>query len=196
MTLRVVGAGVGRTGTASLKQALEELLDGRCHHMFEVIDNPEQIPRWAGAAAGDMPDWKELLKDYVALVDWPGASFWPELSAAFPEAVVVLSVRDPEKWYASVIETILRSDSSYPELEAMWRAVTRSRFCDEFEDKTKMMAAMESHNQAIKDAIPPRRLLVWEVTEGWEPLCRALGVPVPNRPFPRTNTKTEFLDRR
>ncbi len=195
MTLRVIGAGVGRTGTASLKQALEELLGGRCHHMFEVIENPEQIPVWAGAAAGDMPDWSELLKDYVALVDWPGASFWPELIAAFPDAVVVLSIRDPEKWYASAIETIFRAESSHPQLQAMWRAVTRSRFCDEFEDKTKMMTAMESHNQAVKAAVPAERLLVWEVTDGWEPLCQVLGVPVPDRPFPRTNTKAEFLDR-
>ena len=96
---------------------------------------------------------------------WSGASFWPELIAAFPDAVVVLSVRDPEKWYASAIETIFRSESGHPELQAMWRAVTRSRFCDEIEHKPKMMAAMESHNQAVKAAIPAERLLVWEVTD-------------------------------
>ena len=160
--------------------------------MFEVIDNPEQIPFWSSAAAGNMPDWKELLKDYVALVDWPGAAFWPELSAAFPDAMVILSIRDAEKWYASAIETIFRDDSSLPEVQAMWRTVTKSRFCDEFQDKTKMMAALETHNQAVKDAIPAERLLIWEVTDGWGPLCQALGVPVPDRPFPRTNTKAEF----
>ena len=193
MSLKVVGAGVGRTGTASLKQALEELLGGCCHHMFEVIENPEQIPSWA--AAGEMPDWNELLKDYVALVDWPGASFWPELSEAFPDAIVLLSVRDAEKWYASAIDTIFRAESDHADLQLMWRAITKSRFCDVFEDKAKMMAAMQAHNDAVKAAIVPGRLLVWQVTDGWEPLCQALDVPVPDRPFPRTNTKSEFLGR-
>ena len=158
MPLKALGAGCGRTGTASLKQALEELLEGPCHHMFEVIEHPETIPLWQRAAAGEMPNWHALLKDYVALVDWPGASFWPELSAAFPEALVVLSVptsRIKRRW---------------------WRP-------------------WKTHNEAVKAAIAPERLLVWQVTDGGEPLCHALNVAVPDKPFPRTNTKSAFLIR-
>ena len=142
MSLQVVGAGLGRTGTASLKIALEDLLVGRCHHMFEVHQNPEEVPVWTAAANGDMPDWQRFLSDYVALVDWPGASFWPELVEAFPEALVLLSVRDLDEWYDSA-----------------------------------------------------DRLLVWSPGDGWEPICGALGLPVPDRPFPRTNTREEFIER-
>ena len=194
MTLRVVGAGVGRTGTASLKQALEQLLGGKCHHMFEVEKNREQIPVWTAAANGHMPDWNEFLKDYVALVDWPGASFWPELSAAFPDALVLLSVREPESWHKSASETIFKDDldddSSFDE---MWGTITRTRFCDDLKDKDKVIGAMLAHNAAVETAIPPERLLRWQAGDGWEPICAALDLPVPDEPFPHTNTKAQFL---
>jgi len=99
MSLKVVGAGVGRTGTNSLKVALEQLLGGPCHHMFEIVTHPAQMPEWTNAIEGGSVDWSTMPLGYVALVDWPGASFWPELSAANPEALVLLSLRDPESWY-------------------------------------------------------------------------------------------------
>ncbi len=194
MALRVVGAGLGRTGTTSLKLALEQLLGGKCHHMFEVDENREQIPVWTAAANGTMPDWKRFLSGYVALVDWPGASFWPELTEAFPDALVLLSVREPESWYKSASETIFKDDpeegSSFDE---MWRTIIRTRFCDDLANKDKVIAAMHAHNAAVEAAIPEERLLRWQAGDGWEPICTALGVPVPDTPFPHTNTKKQFL---
>src|SRR6478752_10786636 len=124
MTLRVVGAGVGRTGTASLKVALEQLLGGRCHHMLEIIGDPSQVPGWTDAVDGREVDWQQLLDGYVALVDWPGASFWRELAAANPDALVLLSVRDPEAWYRSASNTIfLAFDNLPPELQPWMNSV-------------------------------------------------------------------------
>jgi len=195
MALRVVGAGLGRTGTASLKKALEHLLGGSCHHMFEVSDHREQVPVWADAAEGRMPDWHDFLKDYVALVDWPGASFWPELSAAYPDALVLLSVREGENWYNSAIETIFKDDpEESDDFDRMWRAIVRNRFCDDFHNKDRMIAAMEAHNDAVRTVIPSERLLEYRAGDGWEPLCHALNLPVPDIPYPHTNTKKEFLE--
>ena len=194
MTLQVVGAGLGRTGTASLKLAFEQLLGGKCHHMFEVGENRDQIPVWTAAANGTMPNWDQFLKDYVALVDWPGASFWPELTEAYPDALVLLSVREPESWYKSASETIFTDaaddGSSFDE---MWRTICRNRFCDDLANKDKVIAAMEAHNAAVEAAIPQERLLRWQAGDGWEPICAALGVPVPKEPFPHTNTTKQFL---
>jgi len=194
MTLRVVGAGLGRTGTKSLKTALEHLLGGTCHHMAEVIANPAEIPQWHAAARGEAIDWHALMDPYVAQVDWPGASFWPELSAAFPDALVLLSVREGESWYGSASETIfLDQDDDPPGFMPMWHAIRESRFPVETTDKAATIAAMEAHNAAVIADIPPERLLIWPTGAGWEPICTALGLPVPDIPFPHTNTKKEFL---
>ncbi|MEM7121774.1 MAG: sulfotransferase family protein [Pseudomonadota bacterium] len=195
MTLRVVGAGVGRTGTASLKQALERLLGGTCHHMFEVSANQDEIPVWKAAAHGTMPDWHAFLSRYVAIVDWPGAAFWRELTTAYPDALVLLSVREPESWYKSASETIFADDAGgdSPALLDMWHALARNRFCDDPHDKDKLIAAMLAHNAAVEAAIPPERLLQWQAGDGWEPICTALDLPVPDEPFPHTNTKAQFL---
>lgn len=193
MTLRVVGPGVGRTGTNSLKLALERLLGGKCHHMWEVGTDPErQIPLWTAAIEGRQVDWTGLMDGFVAQVDWPGASFWPELTAAFPEALVVLSVRPAEEWYRSASNTIFQAIR----LEGEWRATLRrlltDRFCGALEDKDAMIEAYERHNEEVRRAIPSDRLLEWSPTDGWEPLCSHLGVPVPDEPFPVTNTTPEF----
>ncbi len=201
MSLQVVGAGLGRTGTASLKMALEELLGGKCHHMFEVLERPEEISVWTAAAGGDMPDWQRFLSDYVALVDWPGASFWPELVEAFPDALVLLSVRDLDEWYDSATATIfpessdpLRTDEQKARRH-MWLEILRHCFVEDLEDRDLVIAAARAHNAAVIASVPADRLLVWSPGDGWAPICGALGLPVPDRPFPRTNTREEFIER-
>lgn len=196
MSLKVVGAGVGRTGTNSLKLALEQLLDERCHHMFEIIVDPTQIPVWTDAIEGRPVDWSTMPEGYAALVDWPGASFWPELAAANPEALVLLSVREPEDWYRSASNTIfLAFDNAPPELRPWFEAVMsllRERFSDQFDNPTVMMDAFERHNEAVRQGIPSERLLEWSPSDGWEPICERLGFDVPADPFPKTNDTNQW----
>jgi hypothetical protein len=195
MPLKVVGAGVGRTGTASLKLALEQLLGGRCHHMLEIINDPAQVPGWTDAIDGRDVDWQGLLSGYVALVDWPGASFWREISAANPDALVLLSTRDPDAWYRSASNTIFHVfDGPPPGLEQWFAAVHRmfgARFSDDLGNPTAMMDAFEHHNAQVRAGVPAGRLLDWTPSDGWEPICERLGVAVPNEVFPATNSTNE-----
>ncbi len=115
MTLRVVGAGVGRTGTKSLSIAVAKLFDSPCYHMTEVFAHPEHIAPWHAAARGAMPDWNELFSGYAAAVDWPASAFWCELSVAFPDALVVLSLRDADTWWESADQTILPAVRAQPQ---------------------------------------------------------------------------------
>ena len=198
MEMQVVGAGVGRTGTHSLKVALEQLLGAPCHHMIEVFGQPDQVAGWTDAIEGRPVDWSALLERFGAIVDWPGGSFWPELSAAFPDALVLLSVRDPEAWYRSASNTIfLAFDHMPPEL-APWlsevKKLMHDRFCDDLDDPTAMMDAFERHNDAVRRGIPASRLLEWTPGDGWEPICDRLGLAVPAEPFPVTNTTAEFRE--
>lgn len=195
--LKVVGAGVGRTGTHSLKDALEILLGGTCHHMIEVIMvSPEQIPTWIQAIDGEQIDWNELMKPYTAQVDWPGASFWPELSAANPDALVILSTRDPDEWYTSCTNTIFSGMRQMIDDGNEWMAaVVRmlgERFSDKIEDKDAMIEAFHKHNAAVRAGVPKERLLEWTAGDGWEPICERLGLPVPAEPFPKVNTTADF----
>jgi Sulfotransferase domain len=200
MTVRIVGAGLGRTGTHSLKLALEQLLGRPCHHMAELFEHHEQIPVWHRAVAGEVPDWHAFLADYAATVDWPAAAFWRELSAAFPDALVLLSVRSAESWYRSARDTIFnpleveKVRGEDPWLD-MVQALFRTRFCDRFDDPAAMMAAFDAHNAEVRRTIPAGRLVEWSPPDGWGPLCTALGVAVPNEPFPVTNTTNEFRGR-
>ncbi|HXQ59833.1 MAG TPA: sulfotransferase [Acidimicrobiales bacterium] len=196
MELEVVGAGVGRTGTHSLKLALEQLLGAPCHHMLEILGDPGQAPAWIDAVDGRPVDWSAMLERYRAIVDWPGASFWRELSEANPNALVLLSVRDPEEWYRSASNTIfLAFDHVPPELTAWMEAVRRllgTRFSDQIDDPTAMMDAYVRHNDAVRAEVPPSRLLEWNLGDGWAPICERLGVRVPDEPFPVTNSTEEF----
>ncbi len=196
MPLQVVGAGVGRTGTASLKVALERLLGGRCHHMFEIMSDPAaQVPGWTDAIEGRPVDWQQLLDGYVAQVDWPGASFWPEISAANPDALVLLSTRDPEDWYRSASNTIFNVSRTPPPGMEAWAQTLgkmfRDRFSDDLGNPAAMIAAFEAHNARVRAAIPAERLLEWSPGDGWQPICERLGLPVPGEPFPLTNTTEE-----
>jgi hypothetical protein len=195
--LKVVGAGVGRTGTHSLKNGLEMLLGGTCHHMIEVIMNhPEEQAVWTAAIDGKEIDWNALMKPYTAQVDWPGGAFWPELSEANPDALVLLSVRDPDSWYTSCTNTIFAGVRGMVAEGNEWMAaLTRlfaNRFSDKLEDKDAMIAAFEKHNDAVRAGVPKERLLEWTASDGWEPICERLNLPVPSEPFPKVNTTDEF----
>jgi hypothetical protein len=196
MELAVVGAGVGRTGTHSLKVALEQLLGAPCHHMVEILGDPAQAPAWMDAIDGRPVDWHAMLARYGAIVDWPGGGFWRELSGAYPDALVLLSVRDPESWYRSASNTIFLSFDKVPPELAPWmnavRKLIHDRFCDRMDDATAMMDAFVRHNDAVRAQIPAARLLEWTPGDGWEPICDRLGVAVPAEPFPVTNTTDEF----
>ena len=195
--MRIVGAGVGRTGTLSLKFALERLLGAPCYHMMELFVHQEHLPSWSAAARGEMPDWRELLKGYAATVDWPAAAYWSEISAAFPEALVLLSVRDAEAWWKSAHATIFPSALKEPTGE--WRSMIDDMFANRFtaalDDRDACIAAYERHNARVRATVPPDRLLEWSPGDGWQPLCKALGVAVPDEPFPKVNTTEEFLSR-
>jgi Sulfotransferase domain len=195
MPLKVVGAGVGRTGTASLKVALEQLLGGRCHHMLEIINDPAQVPGWTDAIDGRDVDWQELLSGYVAQVDWPGASFWREISTANPDALVLLSTRDPDAWYRSASNTIFNVFRNSPPGLEQWFATVqkmfRERFSDDLRNPTAMMDAFEHHNAQVRAGVPAGRLLEWIPSDGWEPICERLGLAVPNEAFPATNSTNE-----
>ena len=193
MTLRVVGAGLGRTGTSSLKLALERLLGGPCHHMSEVLAEPERhLALWAPVLRGEEADWEEVFAGYVAQVDFPGSAFWPELRRAFPDALVVLSTRPAEAWFRSAGSTIFLLDDRHGSspFREVW--FERFGFSDRFDDAEAMIAAYERHNEAVRAAVPPNRFLEWTVADGWAPLCNRLGLPVPDEPFPWTNTTAEF----
>ncbi len=197
MALKVVGAGFGRTGTLSLKSALEMLGFGPCYHMVEVFSRPEHVAMWHRLAFGGPSDWDLMFRDFGATVDWPSARWWREIAAHFPQAKVLLSLRDPEAWYKSMSETIYQpmkfpASERAPELvrkqnEMVRKAIVADTFDDRFEDKAHALEVFNRHNQEVRDAIDPARLLVFDVREGWAPLCRFLEVPVPSEPFPRLN---------
>jgi Sulfotransferase domain len=194
MTLEVVGAGPGRTGTASLKVALEMLGLGRCYHMGEVMRDPSASDRWAAAAKG-APDWDLIFDGYAAAVDYPAAKFWRELADYYPQSKVLLSVRDANGWFDSVHETIFSPRirewiGNTPFAEFMHLTV-HGPFGDRIDDRAFMVDYFEKHVAAVKAAIPPERLLVYEVKQGWGPLCEFLGLPEPAEPFPRVNSRAE-----
>lgn len=200
MTIKVFSAGFGRTGTLSLKLALEEIGFGPCHHMKEVLENgAAQIPLWNAAADGQ-PDFDAIFKGYNSAVDWPTAAFWREVAARYPDAKVILSTRSAESWYSSFSETILASllaKENWPPPAVPWLTmVTRvviDRSLGGRTDKDGVIAAFQAQEAAVKAAIPPGRLLVHTAKDGWDPLCAFLGVPVPETPYPRTNSKEEFF---
>jgi len=201
MSLQVIGAGVGRTGTNSLKLALEHLGYGPCHHMSEIIANmPTQLPLWQRATQGPA-DWGATYAGYNSAVDWPTASYYRELLAAYPKAKFILSVRDAEAWVESFSGTIYKlwdGKDDAPEAMRPWLAwgeiVLMKAGLAHGLDKAGLAAFFERHNAAVKATIPADQLLIYQVKEGWGPLCAYLGEPVPAEPFPRTNDRQDFWD--
>ena len=201
MALKVVGAGFGRTGTRSLKEALEMLGFAPCHHMMEVFTHPEQVPFWDRVATGQPFDWEELFKSYQSSCDWPSCTFYKELADAYPQSKVILSLRDPQSWFKSVSNTIMpamkKPDGKSLALPGVFGPllIGERTFHNDFSE-ANMIATYERHNAEVKRTIPRDHLLVFEAKDGWEPLCKFLGVPVPDKPYPLMNTTEEFQERR
>jgi hypothetical protein len=199
MELRLIGAGLGRTGTNSLKGAVERLTGGRCYHMSELIERPQDTATWTAAVIdGQMPDWATFLGEFSATLDWPACAFWRELAGAFPDAPVLLSKRtSAESWWASMEKTIVQAQDQVPDTPewAARRAMVKPmllRFCPEWPDRDAVIAAYERHNDEVRRRVAPERLVEWTTGDGWQPICDALGVPVPDEPFPHTNTAADF----
>ena len=203
MTLEVIGPGFGRTGTNSLRRALEQLGFGPCHHMYEFGEHPEQLPRWEALARGDAVDWDEVFAGYRAQVDWPGARYWRELCAYYPDAKVVLSVREPHGWYDSMEKTIVpyldmcgtHDDEGRNRRSLMNNELINVQTFDgRISERAYAIDRFNAHIAEVQAEIAPDRLLTFDVREGWEPLCAFLGVDVPDTDFPNTNSSKDFND--
>lgn len=201
MPLKIVGAGFGRTGTLSMKEALEQLGFGPCHHMLEVFGKPDHIALWQDAADGKAVDWEAIFEGYASAVDWPVCYFWRELAELYPESKVLLTLRDPEAWYDSAVATIfggmmkMTDEMKDPHGLMVKKLVVENTFGGDLSDRKEVIRVFREHNQEVIDSIPSDRLLVYEATQGWGPLCEFLGVPVPDSNYPRTNTTTQFQER-
>lgn len=215
--MEVIGAGFGRTGTMSIKAALEELGFGPCYHMTELFDKPGHVGFWDEAVdavkRGEPVEWGTVFSGYEATLDWPGCLFYEELMESYPNAKVLLNVRDPESWYESVAETVARGPGSadvsparsllfkaarlvIPSLRRapsmMEKVITQGTFDGRFEDREHVIGRFRRHTEEVMERVPPEKLLVYEVKEGWEPLCGFLGVEAPDKPFPHLNDREEF----
>lgn len=200
MAVELIGAGFGRTGTLSVKQALETLGLRKCYHMLEAFEHPDHFDLWAAAQRGEPIDWDALLDGYRATVDWPSCNLWQEQLAHWPEARVLLTTRDPESWYRSVMNTIYptsmrgyesREPFSVWAYDHIWGPIFDGRL----DDRKHAIGVYERHVEHVIRSAPADRLLVFEAREGWEPLCRFLDLPVPEEPFPRANSTEDFLSR-
>ncbi len=193
MALSVIGAGFGRTGTDSMREALNMLGFGPCHHMHEVLNDPEQLSLWRALGQGVAPDWDRLLVGYRAAVDWPSAYYWRELAATYPEAKILLTTRSPESWLASMEKTIfpvLRESTDPASIGVT--VVAQGTFGGRLDDQDHVLSVYRRHIAEVQATIPAERLLVHRLGDGWIPLCQFLGVPVPDAPFPRRNSAAEF----
>jgi hypothetical protein len=214
--MKVIGAGFGRTGTLSMKAALEQLGFGPCYHMVEVFEHPEDVAVWEAAAFGKPVDWHQIFDRYPSSVDWPACAFYEPLMQLYPDAKVLLTVRDSEKWYESVRETIYQRSRSGEGLRGVFMSIAfnvvslirpalkrqirmirkliwEDTFDNRFEDKAWAISVYEQHNERVKQIVPADCLLVFDVKQGWEPLCAFLGVEVPkDTPFPHLNDRASF----
>jgi len=201
MVTNVIGVGVGRTGTYSLRLAINRLGLGPCYHMEDVLENmPVQLPLWTAALEGN-PDWTSIYSGFSSAVDWPTASFFRELVKEFPSAKFVLTERIPENWadsFGSTIFKLLADRGRAPAdmhawLEMVLSVVSKSGFPEGL-DRDGLIKGFVAHSAAVKEAIPASQLLVFSVKDGWEPLCTFLDMPVPDEPFPRSNSREEFWE--
>jgi Sulfotransferase domain len=211
--LELIGAGLPRTGTLTQKVALEQLGVGPCYHWVNVLADLSEVALWDRALDGEGP-WEEILAGHRSSVDWPGGYFYRELMHAYPDAKVLLSVREPEAWERSFRETIV--EMCFGQSLMALLAHARAQVDPDFErylalvdrmfwgpqgtfaaghEPEQLIEQMLAHHEQVKRIVPPERLLVWEVTDGWEPLCEFLGVEVPDGPLPHANDRGTFLER-
>jgi len=204
--VQVIGAGFGRTGTWSLKAALEQIGFGPAFHMIDLLPHPDRAPMFLAALNGEDVDWNVVFDGYRSTVDWPGCTFYDRILAAYPDAKVLLSVRDPEKWYESAKKTIYAMKEAAdrdalegagpgapPEVLQMIRTLMwETTFENRFADKDFAISVFEKHNEAVKQTVPADQLLVYEIQQGWEPICEFLGVDVPEGDFPHLNDAESF----
>ncbi|MFX1256095.1 MAG: sulfotransferase family protein [Promethearchaeota archaeon] len=201
--MKIIGAGFGRTGTTSLKAALEELGFSPCYHMSRVITHPRHVKIWLYAAQNRQVNWKNFLRNYEATLDFPACLFYKELMTTYPDAKVLLSVRDPQKWYDSVYQTIYATTRiprwlirAFPPIqwfdEMAHAVVWDGLFHGQFEDRDYAISVFNQHLEEVKTVVSPKNLLVFNVKEGWRPLCEFLDVPIPNKSFPHLNDKVRI----
>ena len=202
--MKIIGAGLGRTGTSSLKVALEMLGFAPCYHMDVLGKHPDHVDFWLDATAGQPVDWRSFFAAYAATLDWPACDYYQALMAVYPDAKVILTVRDGDKWYDSIYETIYSYNKHFPSwakavapqaarlVELRQRQVWQAKFNERFEDRQYAIDVFNAHNEAIKRVVPAQRLLVYEVQQGWEPLCAFLQLPIPTEPFPHVNDRMQF----
>jgi hypothetical protein len=197
--LKVIGAGFGRTGTMSVRHALEELGYGPCYHMKVALTRPWHIPFWLGAIDGKKVRWKRFFRKYRATVDWPACEFYRELMQEYPGAKVILNVRDAGEWYESSLRTIYRIQRYFPWwfpkifVRMQEKLIWQGRFEGRFEDRKFAIGNFLMHVEEVKSYVPAEKLLVYDVKQGWGPLCAFLGVPEPDRPFPHHHETDEYL---
>jgi hypothetical protein len=214
--MKVIGAGLPRTGTLTQKVALEALGLGPCYHWVDVLADLDRVAQWQRAMDGEQP-WREIFQEggYRSTVDWPGGYFYKQLMERYPDAKVLLSVRDPAAWERSFRETIWNMghgesllrllSSARAQVDPRWRDYLalvermfwgpQGTFAAGHATPAELIAELERHNAEVRDAVPAERLLEWQVSEGWEPLCEFLEVPVPAEPLPHVNDRETFLGR-
>jgi hypothetical protein len=212
--MKLIGAGMPRTGTLTQKMALEMLGLGPTYHMVDVLADLEQAPLWERALDGEGP-WSEIFDGFNSTVDWPGGYFYRELIDVYPEAKVLLSVREPEAWERSMRgtvwavrhgESLIRLLSSAqahvnPQWAGFLKMIDRlvwegkGTFASGHAEPQQLIDTFKRHTEEVESTVPSDRLLVWSVKEGWGPLCEFLELPVPEESFPHINDRTEFLNR-
>ena len=196
MALEIIGAGFGRTGTESMKRALEMIGFGPSYHMYEVLPHKDRYETWQGIYDGKVkPDWDALFEGYKATVDWPAAHYWRELAAHFPEAKILLTYRDAESWYASMDKTILTFMRDLDNKDGMAPRLRREVFADDAHDRDHIISVYNRNVAEVQAAFGPDRLLTYQLGSGWEPLCAFLGVDVPDEPYPSGNDSASFHEK-
>jgi hypothetical protein len=198
MALKIVGTGLGRTGTKSMQTALNRLGFGPCHHMVEMFANPQAFPHWIAASKGAQ-NWDVLFDGYQSMVDWPGVKYWRELVDHYPDAKVLHTVRDPDLWFDSTQATIFNAANLQrivqPGPMSDFFTGLFGDFLPHINDRFAMTEYYRRHDAEVRATVPKDRLLIYEVGSGWAPLCEWLGVAVPDTPYPSENTRADFAQR-
>jgi hypothetical protein len=213
MSIKIIGAGLPRTGTNTLKECLEKLGYMKTYHMKELLVHPENLHYWKTLKETGTTNWEELYNGYQATVDFPGYPWYKEHMKKYPEAKVILTVRPFDKWYSSIHSTIWQAGPQTisqkidmmskllfnPRLRSVIKCVKFAKqtiFANhlqgKFEDKAFAEKVFNEHIEEVKAYVPAEKLLVYDVSEGWGPLCKFLGAPEPTEPLPHLNKKENF----